>query len=117
MTGPTRSAILSIILSGREIDLPVSWADGYDTDAVIRMPQELRNLWMAGTRIVLARRPEGDVVRPYPTMPMGVPLSSLRRSATGFFAIASEVSPRVYWKVSPPYPPVVTLSHDPLDVY
>jgi len=102
-------AILSIINNGEPQDLNVIWRRGYDDDAVINVPAELRAQWSESARSLASGNYEGGFLKPYPTLPTIIHVSQLNRSASGFYKIAWLTFDEARWKVSPPYPEVPPL--------
>ena len=111
-------AILRLKRKGRRYDLPIEWRTGYDTDASVVVPPELRPEWVTAEQWAQFRLRSQSKLAPYPTLPFSVSADQLNRSATGFYAIAIEmVEWDVRWIVPPPYPQPPTLASGPGDVH
>ena len=87
-------------------DLNIVWRQGFDIDASISIPPELREDWDEALQTVQQADHEEGWIAPFPTIAYSIHVSNLTRSATGFLAIAFRAFDDVRWRVAPPYPDV-----------
>lgn len=102
-------AVLTVLADGKTYDLNVIWRQGYDSDAVVSLPESLRTRWLAAVKHLQTTHPPQTPIAPYPTLPFELDISRISSSATGFYATAEFAFGNARWKISPPYPRLAPL--------